>query len=304
MIMENIFKRTSSHWVKYSDYDLVQSDDGTLYVMPADNATVKIFDPLENSEQMVIDALNVGLTCMSKSSTDEDITGAVFSFVSEYGLLGLMTSLTTTPKFMDYDAVYLIKNQFIKEEAMSTEDYIEIFFPFDMPEIAKNNDAVSFNVSGNNDMMALAMTMSNRPMAVNMEFQRSYAERYDWLVKQFKDWAFTFVTSTLYYKDYDKLDETTKDVYRQAMACFDGISPSYHIELLDKPTIVWDFQSLALAIQMMFSLMLANEQNPLKICKHCNKVFKANRSKAVFCSPQCKNRYNVYKSRAKNKDHE
>lgn len=299
--MDNIFEHASSNWVKYSDYDLVQADDNTLYVMPADNAKISIFNPLKNSEQIVIDALNVGLTCMSEKSTDDDKVSAVFGFVSEYGLLGLMTSLPTTPKFMDYEAVYLIKNQFIKEETMQTEDYLSIFFPFDMPDITKTKNGVSFNISGDNDMMALAMTMSNRPMAVNMEFQRSYAERYDWIVKQFKDWAFTFFTSTLYYENFDNLDETTKDIYRQAMACFDGISPSYHIELLDKPTIVWDFQSLALAIQMMFSFMLADDKNPLRICKHCNTVFKASRPNAVFCSPQCKNRYNVYKSRAKNK---
>lgn len=300
--MDNIFEHASSNWVKYSNYDLVQADDNTLYVMPADNAKVNIFNPLKNSEQIVIDALNVGLTCMSEKSTDDDIVSAIFGFVSEYGLLGLMTSLTTTPKFMDYDAVYLIKNRFIKEETMSTEDYLSIFFPFDMPDITKTKDGVAWNVSGDNDMMALAMTMDDRPMAVNMEFQRTYAERYDWLVKQFKDWAFTFYTSILYYEDFDELDDTTKELYRQAMSCFDGISPSYHIALLDKPTLVWDFQSLTLAIQTMFSFMLADDKNPLRICKHCNTVFKASRPSAVFCSPQCKNRYNVYKSRGRNKE--
>ena len=52
---------------------------------------------------------------------------------------------------------------------------------------------------------------------------------------------------------------------------------------------------------MMFSFMLVNDKNPLRICKHCNTVFKASRPSAVFCSPQCKNRYNVYKSRKKDK---
>ena len=42
-----------------------------------------------------------------------------------------------------------------------------------------------------------------------------YAERYDWLARQFKDWAFTFCSSFLYYEDYDKIDETTRDLYRQ-----------------------------------------------------------------------------------------
>lgn len=35
------------------------------------------------------------------------------------------------------------------------------------------------------------MTFGSHPQAMNMSFQREYAERYDWLVTQIKDWAFT-----------------------------------------------------------------------------------------------------------------
>ena len=44
-----------------------------------------------------------------------------------------------------------------------------------------------------------------------------YAERYDWLIQQFKDWAFTFCSSFLYYEKYDKIDETARELYRQGM---------------------------------------------------------------------------------------
>lgn len=143
------------------------------------------------------------------------------------------------------------------------------------------------------------MTFSDAPQAVNMSFQREYAERYDWLVTQFKDWAFTFVSSFLYYEDYDKVDETTRDLYRQGMAAFGGVAPTYHIALLDRPTIVWDFHSLLLGVQMMFSFMLTDEKMTLRSCKHCTKVFAAKHPNAAFCSPRCKNQYNVYKSREK-----
>ena len=93
-------------------------------------------------------------------------------------------------------------------------------------------------------MMALIMTMKNKPQAVMMSFQKEYAERYDWLVTLFKDWAFTFMSSFLYYQDFDMLDDMQKQLYRQGMATFGGIAPTYHIELLERPTIVWDFHSL------------------------------------------------------------
>ena len=89
---------------------------------------------------------------------------------------------------------------------------------------------------------------------------------------------------------------------RKAMAAFGGIAPSYHIELLEKPTIYWDFHSLLLGIQMMFSFMLVDEARPLRLCKHCQKVFMSSRANAAFCSARCKNQYNVYKSRGKHKE--
>lgn len=98
------------------------------------------------------------------------------------------------------------------------------------------------------------------------------------------------------------MDDMQKNLYRQGMAAFGGIAPIYHIELLDRPTIVWDFHSLLLGVQMMFSFMLTDEKSSLKVCKHCGKAFVASRPNSVFCSGKCKNRYNVYKSRAKDKD--
>ena len=76
------------------------------------------------------------------------------------------------------------------------------------------------------------------------------------------------------------------------MAAFGGVAPTYHIELRERPTLVWNFNSL-LCIQMMFSFMLTDDDSSLKVCKHCSKAFAATRSNMEFCSPQCKNQYNV-----------
>ena len=37
------------------------------------------------------------------------------------------------------------------------------------------------------EMMALIMTMKNKPQAVMMSFQREYAESYNWLIEVFCD---------------------------------------------------------------------------------------------------------------------
>ena len=297
--MNNLFQKTSSHWVKFSEYEL-REKDGILYLKPAPKAEPVVYDPLKDADNMVLDALNVGMLQMNRAGADK-VKSAVLDFVSKYGLLGFMTALPTTPHFMDYDTVYLPKNHFVKEESVAIDDYIALFFPFEKPDFTKTKDEARWNVSSDRKMLALAATFGNHPMAMNMSFQREYAESYDWLTTQFKDLAFTFVSSFLYYEDYDKIDETTRDLYKQGMAAFGGIAPTYHIALLDKPTIVWDFYSLLLGVQMMFSFMLTDDKKPLRCCKHCQRVFMAGHPNAAFCSPRCKNQYNVYKSRDKKK---
>ena len=299
--MKNQFENSNSTWVRYDRYEWKKADNGKLYLAACANTKPIIYDPLKVYEELVLDAINIGRLGMSKVP-DKEIQEEIKAFAEKYGLFGLMTALPTTPSFMDYEAVYLPKNHFIKEETMSTEEYLRLFFPFNELDILKNGIESVWNISDDKDMMALALTMTDRPLAVNMSFQRKYAESYDWLKQQFMDLAFNVSTVFFYYNDKDVLEDDTKKLFRQSIASFGGNAPTYRIMLLDKPTLVWDFNSLVLGLQMMMSFMLTDDQNPLRVCKKCTKPFIASRPSAVFCSPRCKNQYNVYKNREKNKD--
>jgi hypothetical protein len=283
--------------VKYSEYEW-REKDGVLYIKPAPGAKPQIYNPLKDADAMVLDALNVGMLQMNRSGAEE-IKAAAWDFVCKYGLLGFMSALPTTPHFTDFEAAYLPTNHFIKKESMPVAEYVDLYFPFEKLDFWKNGKESGWNVNPDTTMTALAMTFGRSPMALNMSFQREYSERYDWMLTQFKDWAFTYCSSFLYYEDYDRLDDTTRNLYREGMAAFGGIAPTYHILLLDKPTIVWDFYSLLLCVQMMFSFALTDETKPLRTCKHCTKIFMAGHPNAAFCSHQCKNQFNVYKSRGK-----
>lgn len=298
------FEHSNSTWVRYSEYEWKQAKDDKLYLTACADAQPTIYDPLKEYRQLVLDALYIGRLGMKQEQDDEEIQAEIKAFAEKYGLFGLMTALPTTPSFMDYEAVYLPKNRFIKKETMSTEAYLTLFFPFDKLDVVKRSVESLWNIEGDNMMMSLTMTMSDRPMAVNMSFQRQYAESYEWMKQVFTDWAFNATTVFLYYNDYDKMDNDYKQLMRQSIRAFDGNAPSYHIELLEQPTLVWDFHSLLLGIQMMLSFMLTDKNNPMKVCKKCSKFFVASRPSAVFCSPRCKNQYNVYKNREKNKKDE
>lgn len=288
--MKNLFENTSSNWVRYSDYEWKEAKS-TLYLTPTKSAQPSIYNPLKEYTDIVLTAINIGNMVMSKKSDDE-VQSAIKQFAIKYGLLGLMTALPTTPSFMDYEAVYLPKNHFIKNESMSTENYLNLFFPFDKPDVVKKGIESMWNIKNDRVMVALAMTMMNKPMAVNMSFQREYAERYDWIKQQFADIAFTYMTATIYYEDYDNTPPETRLLLQQGMEAFGGIAPTYRIALLDKPTIVWDFHSLMLGIQMMFSFMLTDGEQPIRICRSCMKAFAASDPTTAFCSSQCEDIYN------------
>lgn len=91
---------------------------------------------------MVLEALNVGMLMMNRSP-EEVVEKAIMAFVTHYGLLGLMTALPTTPSFMEYEAVYLPKNHFIKEESMETNDYHALFYIFSTRILHGSPDCLS-----------------------------------------------------------------------------------------------------------------------------------------------------------------
>ena len=298
--MKNLFAHTSAPWIRYSGYEYKTADDGTLYITVSEGAEPEMYRPMQEAEQLITDAVNVGLAAMHKAS-EEELKESVLDFVKKYGFLGFMTALPTTADFITYESVYLPKNHFIKEESLPTEKYLSYFYPFDKLDFRKKSVESGWSVT-DREGIAITMAMGNAPQAVAMELQKEYAERYDWILKEFTDLAFTFMTSFLYYHDYDTIDEQTRSLYRQGISAFGGISPTYRIALeKDSPVIVWDFHSLLVMVQMCFSFMLTDKDSDMRMCKHCKKAFVASRKGNEFCSQRCKNQFNVYKSREKKK---
>lgn len=67
LTMKNLFERTSSTWVRYSEYEWKKSEDGILYLTPSKTAQPSIYDPLTEYQQIVLDAINIGRMGMSKN---------------------------------------------------------------------------------------------------------------------------------------------------------------------------------------------------------------------------------------------
>ena len=79
--MKNLFERTSSTGVRYSEYEWKKAEDGILYLTPTEMAQPSIYDPLTEYQQIVLDAINIGRMGMSKTGKPMAIN---MSFQREY----------------------------------------------------------------------------------------------------------------------------------------------------------------------------------------------------------------------------
>ena len=170
--MRNLFEHTSAPWIRYSNYEYKTDSKGDLYITVSKDAKPEMYHPMQEAEQLVIDAVNVGLAAMHKAS-EEELKETVLVFVKKYGFLGFMTALPTTADFITYESVYLPKNHFIKEESLLTEDYLSYFYPFDMPDFRKKGMESGWSVT-DREGIAITMAMGNAPQAVAMELQKGY----------------------------------------------------------------------------------------------------------------------------------
>lgn len=290
--MKSLFEHTSASWVRYSDYEWKEAKNHQLYLLPTRDAIPSPYDPMKEAESIVLAAMDIGMMLFRKRPETE-VRDAMREFSRKYGLLGIMTALPTTAKFIDYEKVYFPYNEIVKTESMETLDYLKLFFPFQMPDIKKEGRTSVWNTSISSDkyLFPLLMTFHASPEAMTMSFMRDYGERYDWLVTVMKEWAFTLITEYYYYDKEHPSDGETRDLYRKGIAAFDGNAPTYHIELWDRPTVVWDFHSLMLNIKLMFSFMLADENTPLRLCRECAKPFIAPRADSYFCSTACREKH-------------
>ena len=284
--MRDLFLHTSAHWGRYSEYVWRTAPDGNCYLLPAEKAKPSVYDPMKDPNTLVFDAIEIGMMQFQKEP-EAKLKQAIRAFAGKYGLLGIMTALPTTAEFITYEKVYLPKNPFLRKETMETQEYLRLFFPFIRPDFHKKG-VESVWQTGDKYEIAFAMTFQADPQAKAMSLMRNYGERYDWLCKLFKDWAFLALTTKFYLEDRNREDPDVLALYRNGIAAFEGIAPTYHIELRDKPTLVWDFHSLLLDIRFLLSVMLTDEQNPLKLCKHCHKPFIAPNPAEEYCSEACK----------------
>ena len=61
--MHKLFEHLSSSWVRYNDYEWRTAADGYEYLLPTADAKPKPYDPLKEADQLLLDAMDIGLQC-------------------------------------------------------------------------------------------------------------------------------------------------------------------------------------------------------------------------------------------------
>ena len=256
-------KNQISCWARNMQYQ-IEIRNGTAYVVPVSEQTY-LYNPLENEYELLSDALNLGRYLTENNMNHKEY---VLDFVQKYGLLGIMTDITDS----DLDSnqqVMIHENIFTESGIVSTSDFVKQFFPFNEIDILKPLDFM--------------FGFKSRSPIYNKMFLNGwqYSEPLEWLIKYFK-YLYDFMTA-----EKKELDNFNKPRL------------TYKIDTQREINLVCEYVSLKAIIDFAFAKAVTDKRKPLRYCKHCGKIFYAGDVRSEFCSPRCRNQFNVYKSRAK-----
>lgn len=288
-------------WFRYDGYEIKEIDE-KHYITPKENSKIIMYDPFDLADDILVDILMIG-RCVEKNDIEES-NKKIMEFVEKYGVLGELTYLPLNTDIVKQNKVYLPSGNLVSEkETLPTDEYIELFLKCKKKQkvvMKKNARGEILDLSVENEMNPLAII--DRPVEYAVVFSMEYSECLVWIMHYARTLYLTFEAI----ENYSKVqDAYTKQIYDTRIKEFNPSKIACKILMgknkEDKPVLEWDFNSLKLAIDTMFALNETTERKTVKMCKHCGKPFASQNLKAEYCSPQCRNQANVYKSRARNK---
>ncbi|MEG1631201.1 MAG: hypothetical protein RR423_02960 [Hydrogenoanaerobacterium sp.] len=68
---------------------------------------------------------------------------------------------------------------------------------------------------------------------------------------------------------------------------------SYRLTAGANPQLVWQPDNLLAVLKLGYAIAITDTATPLKVCKHCGKVYYNPNARSEFCSVKCRNHYNV-----------
>ena len=239
-------------------------------------------------ESILIDLLNIGKLVFYN---ENDIEKSVLDFVNKYSTLGLINDLPLNKYFFLDDKIVLKDYNYIGNSDLTTvvdrNKYFKLFFPTCDDSQIKELINEAIKLAETPAMEKYILSDVNKLLAGS----NLYCEPLDMFI-QYAKYLYSLLNNISNEDNYN-IDELLKQFEIN----------NIKMSLSRKETLVVEFQITCLKqyIDYYFAKTVAQDINLLKICKFCNKAFLAVNPKAEYHTPQCKNKANVYKNRAKNK---
>lgn len=275
---------SSSFCYVFSSYKIIEIK-GKKYILPEENATKRTISITENIDELLIDVLNIGKRVLYNEPL-EDVK--LLNFYSKYGSFGFMTDLAISKYFIFEDKV-AIRNPFYinnKENVdfMNIDEYLKFFLPKlnkkEITKLIKNCKDVASDTKKESYLTSIIneYLIYNENYAEPIELVLNYARSlYNTLSLTLEN---KYITMELPFLNSNHITSNIRELY---------LNNSFVITI----------NYLKQAVDIAYSMQMAQDVRLLKICNFCNKAFIANNPKAEYDTPQCKNKANVYKSRGK-----
>lgn len=278
---------------KFAKYDIKEIGKKKYIVPDSINKEHSSGAPLidiekDFEESILIDLLNIGKLAFYN---ENDIEKSVLDFVNKYSTLGLINDLPLNKYFFLNDKIVLKDYNYIGNSDFTTvvdrKKYFKLFFP------TCDDNQIKELI---NDVTTLVETPAMEKHILSdvnklLAGSNLYCEPLDMFI-QYAKYLYSLLNNISNEDNYN-IDELLKQFEVN----------NIKMSLSRKDTLAVEFQITCLKqyVDYYFAKTVAKDINLLKICKFCNKAFLAVNPKAEYDNPQCKNKANVYKSRAKNK---
>lgn len=254
-------------YVHYSEYEITENKQGEKSVIPKRSAHLVEYNPTADSKEILIALLNTGR--LMRNSSVESAEKLILNFVNRYGLLGAIAELPLNKDFYNHELVFIDNNIFTASGIISTVAFEDLFFSKAKPRISK-----SFKLD---DYIS----------------SRNYNEPLTWIATYISELYEILLLCEKYKSEPEAVSFLLNNKLKTNIR--------YSLTVTDKIQMHYEFNSLMAILNFTMANLLSAERSPLKICKHCGKVFISENKRAEFCSERCRNQFNVYKSRTKAK---
>ena len=280
----NIRLETSAFCYAYSKYK-IEEINGKKYIMPQENATKKTISITEHIDDLLIETLNIGKKEFFKEPIQDF---ELLNYFAKYGSFGFMIDLAIN-KFFILDEKVALRDPFYinrKEniDFMNIEEYLKFFFPKSSKRKINSLIKKCKDVASDTRKEEYLTSIINEYLI----YSEHYAEPVE-LVLNYARSLYKNLISTL-----DNKPLTMKLPFLSVNHLTHNIEDFYY-----NNSFGFTINYLKQAIDISYSMQMAQDVRLLKICNFCEKAFIANNPKAEYDTPQCKNKANVYKSRGK-----